>query len=102
MRTYLKQFHRDGENARIDDDFIDSLSDYKGWIKDEQKALLETHGLFNSVVQELLSSKQTHGNQVDTILDGKVCFTHFIYLSKETKDGSRAMIMHDLLRYAYR
>ena len=102
LRTYLKHFHRDGENARIDDEFIDSLSDQEGWNEDEQKALLEKHGLFDSVVQELRSSKQTHENQVDTILDGKVCFTHFVYLSNETKDGSRAMITHDLLRYAYR
>ena len=104
LKSFLLQFNRDG--AKIDkviNEFEQSHHSSDFDVEEELKKLerlnldwSNSRAVLEERKNKLLSSSLSH--QPLVYLDGTVCFTHFVYLSKATKGPQ---ITHDLLRYAY-
>ena len=102
LKDYLKQFNRKDANLGTVIDKLETSGLQEINVENEL-AILKRLGLDWSDSQALLEAKKqnqsSEASRYLTYLDGEVCFTHFVYLSKSIKGP---LITHDLLRYAYR
>jgi len=98
LKDCLEQFSR--SDAPLDDKFFAEF-DNTGMPKEAYMDLLKRLGLDwpdSEAIVDTFCHENAQTNSLP-VLNGSICFTHFIHLSKTI---TRPMITHDLLRYAYR
>ena len=101
LLNFLAQFSCEGAEVQLEQ----LLNKQPHEDRENVEAVLEKLGLWTDCVAEIYSDSSARDLTDEAIsnkvMESKVCFTHVMHLSGDV-DIEMGMIMHNLLRYAYR
>mmetsp|Transcript_15629 Transcript_15629/g.35852 ORF Transcript_15629/g.35852 Transcript_15629/m.35852 type:complete len:826 (-) Transcript_15629:74-2551(-) len=103
LKDYLVHFNRNGADVSKLIEGLESSGCEDFDVEEELKKLkrlnLDWPDSRAMLEEKLEEKKRNRASPPLMYADGRVCFTHFVYLSKSTQGE---LITHDLLKYAYR